>query len=272
MNKTDENTNASELKAGDRHYKAYVGPPDRYDFMGATQLRLLCTLGLRSNHTLLDVGCGSLRAGKLFISYLNENRYFGIEPNKWLIEDGIENQVGRDQVRIKKPQFHHNSNFDTGVFSRRFDFILAQSIFSHAGKDLITTALTNFKQSLAPEGIILVTFCEGVEDFEGEGWVYPECVFFRPSTLKRILEEAGFVFTVLPWYSPALTWYLLAHDESRLPNKKMLRHLSGAVLFDPQFIDSWKTHNKFNGLVRNTLRRLLPGPLKTILKKILNKK
>jgi len=83
--------NISKLKAGDNHYMAYVGPPTQYDFMGATQFRLLCTLDLRANHYLLDFGCGSLRAGRLFISYLDEGRYFGIEPNKWLIEDAINN-------------------------------------------------------------------------------------------------------------------------------------------------------------------------------------
>src|SRR5687768_5060480 len=95
----------SKLKAGDRHYMAYVGRPTQYDFMGATQFNLLCTLGLRANHNLLDVGCGSLRAGRLFIMYLDENRYFGTEPNEWLIEDAIKNQVGTDLIRLKKPQF-----------------------------------------------------------------------------------------------------------------------------------------------------------------------
>ena len=60
----------SKLKPGDNHYMAYVGPPAQYDFMGGTQFRLLSTLGLRANHSLLDFGCGSLRAGRLFLSYL----------------------------------------------------------------------------------------------------------------------------------------------------------------------------------------------------------
>jgi len=53
----------SKLKPGDDHHMAYVGPPTQHDFMGATQFRLLCTLGLRAHHRLLDFGCGSLRAG-----------------------------------------------------------------------------------------------------------------------------------------------------------------------------------------------------------------
>ncbi|HYU11865.1 MAG TPA: hypothetical protein VEK82_04760, partial [Stellaceae bacterium] len=45
---------ARGLEAGSDHYLAYVGPPDQYDLMGATQFRLLTTLGLRSFNRLLD--------------------------------------------------------------------------------------------------------------------------------------------------------------------------------------------------------------------------
>ncbi|MDP6144025.1 MAG: hypothetical protein QGF49_07785, partial [Candidatus Marinimicrobia bacterium] len=109
----------SKLKAGDNHYMAYVGPPTQYDFMGATQFRLLSTLGLRANHSLLDFGCGSLRAGRLFLTYLDEGAYFGIEPNKWLIEDAIKNQIGKDLATLKKPNFDHNGDFKTDVFSQQ---------------------------------------------------------------------------------------------------------------------------------------------------------
>src|ERR1700722_19889133 len=61
----------AQLRPGDPHYMAYVGPPTHYDFMGATQFRLLCALGLRAHHTLLDFGCGSLRAGRFFLTYLD---------------------------------------------------------------------------------------------------------------------------------------------------------------------------------------------------------
>ena len=76
MNREDEDVRALSREAakalppGARHYAAYVGPPEQYDFMGATQFRLLTTLGLREHHSVLDFGCGSLRAGRLLIPYL----------------------------------------------------------------------------------------------------------------------------------------------------------------------------------------------------------
>lgn len=230
----------SHLKTGDRHYKAYVGPAGQYDLMGATQFRLLCSLGLRARHAVLDVGCGSLRAGRLLISYLDEGCYFGIEPNGWLIDDAVAKEIGHDQIRIKKPRFDHNADFDLAVFGRTFDFILAQSVFSHAGRDLIVRALANLRTALAPDGLAAVTFIEGRDDFEGGGWVYPECVAYRRATIGRFAADAGLEILRIPWFHPRQTWYLLARNRNRLPGRSVLRHLSGAVLFEPEFEASWK--------------------------------
>jgi SAM-dependent methyltransferase len=259
----------SKLKPGDNHYMAYVGPPTQYDFMGATQFRLLTTLGLRAKHSLLDVGCGSLRSGRLFLSYLDEGRYFGIEPNKWLIEDVINEQVGNDLIALKKPRFNHNSDFMTNVFSQQFDFIIAQSIFSHTGRDTIGIALRNFKESLKSNGLIALTFVEGNIDSDDSGWVYPGCVNYRRSTIKSFAKEAGLFVIRLPWYHPRQTWYLLSKDINRLPNKAMLRHLSGAVLFDPEFVESWKPSQSIVRLIKNYLKNALPRPIKDFLKKII---
>jgi len=52
-----------DLETGSKHYRAFVGPPDKYDLVSAMQFNLLTSLGLRECHHLLDIGCGSLRAG-----------------------------------------------------------------------------------------------------------------------------------------------------------------------------------------------------------------
>jgi SAM-dependent methyltransferase len=258
-----------KLAADQNHHRAYVGPPLEYDFMGATQFRLLCTLGLLANHSVLDVGCGSLRAGRLFIGYLDKERYFGIEPNKWLIEDAISREIGNDLVELKKPRFSHKSDFATDVFSQQFDFIIAQSIFSHAGTDLISTALRNFSGSLKPNGLVAVTFVEGISEPNSSGWRYPGCFKYRHSTIQRFAKEAGFSIVRLPWYHPRQTWYLLAKDRNRLPNTAMLRHLDGAVLFDTRFVQSWNRNQKILGSVKNFLKQALPQPIQDSLKRLL---
>ncbi|MFD3395557.1 class I SAM-dependent methyltransferase [Alteromonas macleodii] len=182
----------SSLKPGDKHYRAYIGPPLQYDFMGATQFRLLCSLGLRAHHQVLDLGCGSLRAGRFLINYLEPGNYCGIEPNQWLIDEGIKEQVGDSLIAIKKPRFDTNSEFNTAVFGQNFDFIIAQSIFSHTGNDLIPGALSNIYGSLNDNGIALLTFIKGEKDFDGDGWIYPECVEFTLPKIYEFTANAGF--------------------------------------------------------------------------------
>ena len=44
---------------GDKHHRAYIGPPDEYDLVSAMSFNLLTASGLRQHHRLLDIGCGS---------------------------------------------------------------------------------------------------------------------------------------------------------------------------------------------------------------------
>jgi len=124
------------LKPGAAHYRAYVGPPRDYDLIAAMVFNLLTSLGLRQHHRVVDIGCGSLRIGRLLIPYLNRGHYVGVEPNRWLVREGIRNEVGRDQVKIKQPTFSFASDLAHFEAPLHLDFAVAQSILSHTGPDL----------------------------------------------------------------------------------------------------------------------------------------
>src|SRR5437667_9812597 len=103
---------------------------------------LLTTLGLRQHHSLLDVGCGSLRIGRLLIPYLNRGKYFGVEPNEWLVEQGITRELGEALLEMKRPTFFFSASPQTISQAKvSFDFALAQSIFSHCGPVVIKNRL-----------------------------------------------------------------------------------------------------------------------------------
>ena len=199
------------LKPGDPHYRAYVGPPEDYDLIAAMTFNLLTTLGLRQHHSLLDVGCGSLRIGRLLIPYLNRGKYFGVEPNNWLVEAGIEHELGKDVVPIKRPTFFFSASPETIVQAKvSFDFALAQSIFSHCGLDLIRGWLSAVSRSLTQSGALVATFLPDQEDSKLTGWVYPECVNYQPETLERAAAEVNLRFEILDWKHPRQTWALFA--------------------------------------------------------------
>lgn len=216
------------------HYSAFVGPPDQYDFMGASQFRLLCTLGLRENHRLLDFGCGSLRAGRLFIPYLAKNRYFGVDPNKWLIDEAIKNEIGESLVEIKRCAFDYNDNFDCSVFGVNFDFIVAQSIFSHAGRSQIKRSFDGFYRNLNEEGIVAATFVipkdKEIENL-GDEWVYPGCVFYSEETIAKFSAESSLEYVKIPWHHPRQSWFLFSKNARNLPDTETAtRYLQGNTL------------------------------------------
>jgi hypothetical protein len=199
------------LKPGDPQYRAYVGPPEDYDLIAAMTFNLLTTLGLRQHHSLLDVGCGSLRIGRLLIPYLNRGKYFGLEPNEWLLEEGIRRELGQSLVEIKRPTFFlTDSPPNIAKAETAFNFAVAQSIFSHCGLDLITGWLSAISSSLAQDGALIATFLIGEKDSPRAGWIYPECVNYRPATLERAAAEVNLRFEILDWKHPRQTWALFA--------------------------------------------------------------
>jgi len=199
------------LKPGDPQYRAYVGPPEDYDLIAAMTFNLLTTLGLRQHHSLLDVGCGSLRIGRLLIPYLNRGKYFGVEPNEWLVDEGIRRELGETLVQIKCPTFFFSDSPDTIAQAKiSFDFALAQSIFSHCGLDLIKEWLSAISRSLAQNGALVATFLIGKEDSVQAGWIYPDCVNYRPATLERAAIDVNLSFEILDWKHPRQTWSLFA--------------------------------------------------------------
>ena len=198
------------LRPGAPHYRAYVGPPQDYDLIAAISFSLLTTLGLRQHHAVLDIGCGSLRIGRLLIPYLNAGKYCGLEPNRWLVQDGIQHEVGLDQVRIKQARFHfaaHARNLPAG---ERFDFAIAQSIFSHCGVDLIRTWLDDAARHLGDSGTLLATYLPGDGASPVRGWVYPECTTHPPATMAALADDAGLRMIPLRWPHPRQQWALFA--------------------------------------------------------------
>lgn len=237
---------AMALPPGSAHYKAYVGPTDRFDFMGATQFALLFHLGLRDYHSVLDFGCGSLRLGRCVIPYLQKGKYFGIEPNKWLIEDGIENEVGASALSLKSPTFAHNTDFDCSIFDEKFDFIIAQSIFTHTGPNHFRRFLESAAATLKPNGIILFTFNKSEESGQAlpdDGWYYPECVVYHEASVHKMVSETSLKGRLIPWFHPASQWYAAALTADTLPTDEYLYHLTGAVLREEQFTASLNKYN-----------------------------
>ena len=195
------------LKPGSDHYRAYVGPPRDYDLISAMVFNLLTCCGLRQTHKVLDIGCGSLRIGRLLIPYLNSGNYYGVEPNQWLVFDGLANEVGRAQYRIKSPNFLFCDSFRGFDKSVGFDYCFAQSIFSHCGIDLVEKWFEDVSFHLSKSGVFLATFVLGEYTTNEQGWIYPGCVKFAQSDIRQLSSQFGLQCLELDWYHPRQSWF-----------------------------------------------------------------
>jgi SAM-dependent methyltransferase len=228
---------ASRLSAGDDHYRSFVGPTNRFDFMSATQFSLLFSLGLTDTHKVLDIGCGSLRLGRLLIPFLRKGHYFGLEPNRWLIEDAFRFELGFDISRVKEPRFSHNSDFDCTIFDTIFDFVMAQSIATHCGPDLLRTLIASAAAVLTERGLFAFSYCraDGATSLPSNGWHYPGCVLYEETKIAELLKDAGLTGRAIPWFHPGASWHLAAKDQTVLPRDEELCHLEGIALRHPLF-------------------------------------
>jgi sulfotransferase family protein len=199
------------IAQGTRPFRGWVGNAALYDVIGAAQFNVLTLLGMREQHSLLDVGCGSLRAGRLAIPYLLPGHYFGIEPEAWLIEDGIEQNLGPETAKLKQPHFSTDANFTCSIFGRKFDFILAHSIFSHAAPHQVRRCLVQAAEAMHDRSLLVATYNEGRTNYGGTEWVYPGSVCYRRDWFHALAARSGLVTRPLNWYHPtSQSWVVLA--------------------------------------------------------------
>lgn len=177
---------------------------------------LLFLLGLREQHKLLDFGCGSLRSGRLLIPYLQAGHYFGIDPNQWLIDAEIEQEIGRSILDLKQPRFDNNADCQLSVFNTRFDFIHAHSILTHAPKTMLHQFFSEAAKVLENNGLILATFTKGKTDYAGEDWLYPQQTFYTQATFQSVLEQHGLSYEFLRIKHTEQTYFIAAKDPAYL--------------------------------------------------------
>ena len=195
-------------------HRAYVGPPEYYDIIGGLQLVVLMNVGLREHHKVLDVGCGSLRGGRFIMQYLLPGNYYGIEPNKWLVEAAIDNEIGQDMIDLKRPHFSANKHMELDKWGVQFDYIMAQSIITHAPLAMVRQLMQAVYQVLSPEGTFIATVFEGDEDNQLTEWSYPAGVKWTSETITELTIAAGLSVATLPFEHPAgQLWLAMEKDK-----------------------------------------------------------
>lgn len=125
-------------------HRDYVG--GLWEEIGQLQFDFMVAQGLQPEHTLLDIGCGSLRGGIHFINYVNSNNYLGVDKERELINRGVELELGKELLAEKQPEFIVNNHFGFDKFSKVPDFAIAHALFTHLVEHDIRLCLVNLKK------------------------------------------------------------------------------------------------------------------------------
>ncbi len=135
-----------------------------WDLIGKLQFDFLVNEGLKPENFLLDVGCGSLRGGVHFIKYLKIARYYGVDNDEELLNAGKNIELNNYHITDKKPNLLLINNFDCSKITQKFDYALAQSVFTHLDLNNIIVCLIQIKKLLKPKGRFYVSFFESKQD------------------------------------------------------------------------------------------------------------
>ena len=146
-----------------------------WEQLGKLQFEYLVHHGLKPHHFLLDIGCGSLRGGIHFIKYLEKGHYFGVDKDIELLEGG-RTEIVENNLQDKEPVLKLDENFDFTSLNQKFEYALAQSVFTHLPLDIIKKCIQSIDKVLIKEGKFYATFFENNQSEDSDNPIIIESV------------------------------------------------------------------------------------------------
>ena len=192
-----------------RSSDAAVGSKSRESWLqlGQLQFEYLSSHGLKPDMRMLEIGCGNLRAGRLFIDYLDSGNYYGtdISPDillaaqRTVLEYGLQPKLPYltlvDDLRL---EFLPDGYFDV---------VHAHSVFSHSPLAVIDECLAHVGRIMRPGGFFDFTF----DRTEGsEHQVLREDFYYRSQTLIDLARRHGLKAEFMA------DWEETGHEQSKI--------------------------------------------------------
>ncbi len=152
-----------------------------WDEMGQRQFEFLKQHGMEPHHKMLDIGCGTLRGGIHCIEYLESGHYFGMDISRNAISYG-KNLVESKGLNEKRPSLSVSAKKDlkfAQYAGQSFDYILAQSVFSHLRPEDISECFEHIGNIMTEKAKFFFTFHPGTS-FRQRGEInfeYPHSFF-----------------------------------------------------------------------------------------------
>ncbi|GAA2586132.1 class I SAM-dependent methyltransferase [Actinomadura fulvescens] len=186
-----------------------VGTPSerRWLALGELQFEYLVKHGLKPGDRMLEIGCGNLRAGRLFIDHLNPGDYYGIDISPDILF-AAEETIVRFDLQAKVPHLTPVRDLRLEFLpAEHFNVVHAHSVFSHSPLDVIDECFAHIGRVLAPGGFFDFTFnrTEGKEH-----QVLREDFYYRTETLVALAAKHKLDATFMD------DWETGAHKQSKI--------------------------------------------------------
>ncbi|MBB3998890.1 class I SAM-dependent methyltransferase [Aureimonas pseudogalii] len=144
--------------AAPQGHRAVIG--GLWDEMGARQRDHLLDHGLRPSDFILDIGCGSLRAGVAIVPVVEPGHYYGIDLLEPLLEAGYREEIvaGGLAGRLPRGNLAQSEEFAIPFAGVTFDMALAQSVFTHLPINHLRLCLYRLRPRMRRGGTFFCTF------------------------------------------------------------------------------------------------------------------
>ena len=130
-----------------------VGPIGYWKELQEYQIGTLKHLGLKPDHSLLDIGCGPLQGGLAFIEYLNDEKYTGIDLKKEPLEAGISQLRELGLLDKKKPRLLVSDSFgEKELEGRQFDYVWCSQMLYNQNEEILDFLFLKLSKFLGPQG------------------------------------------------------------------------------------------------------------------------
>ncbi len=129
-----------------------VGPAALWQMKRDFQIKFLLKAGLKPEHYLCDLGCGTLRGGLPLIEYLAPGRYFGCDVRPEAMREACAELVEHN-LEHKQPVLLLCPELSGYRMPRNFDFMWAFSVLFHLDDEKLDRMLDFVALNLDPGGI-----------------------------------------------------------------------------------------------------------------------
>lgn len=116
---------------------------DDFGENGRREFQQIVQYGLQSNNVCIDYGCGTLRVGVHIIDYLNFGKYWGLDLDPYLLDEG-RRLVGEKLFTEKSPNLRViSSEVVNEVAALQPDFLFSFRVLTHVHPDELADYIGN---------------------------------------------------------------------------------------------------------------------------------